>query len=79
MRHFLDLHTTPAADLRAMGEGNALALRPRRFARRDVFLRAAEILAGTAVVIGAGVLIIWREHKLGLQRGKARSTNTPGS
>lgn len=37
-----------AADLRAMGEGNALALRPRRFARRDVFLRAAEILAGTA-------------------------------
>lgn len=37
-----------AADLRAMGEGNALALRPRRFARHDVFLRAAEILAGTA-------------------------------
>lgn len=38
-----------------------------------------QVLAGTAVVIGAGVLIIWREHKLGLQRGKARSTNTPGS
>ena len=37
-----------AADLRAMGEGNALALRPRRFARHDVVLRAAEILAGTA-------------------------------
>ncbi len=30
-------------DIRAMGEGNALADRPRTFARRDVFLRAASL------------------------------------
>ncbi len=30
-------------DLRAMGEGNALADRPRTFARRDVFLHAASL------------------------------------
>lgn len=37
-----------AADLRAMGEGNALSLRARHMARRDVFVRAAAILAETA-------------------------------
>lgn len=37
-----------------------------------------QVLTGTAVVIAAGVLIIWRERQLGLQRGKARETNTPG-
>ena len=42
-------HETPLAlmrDLRAMGEGNALAQRLRRFTRRAVILRAAEIYAG---------------------------------
>ncbi len=34
-----------AADLRAMGEGNAMAARPRHPARRGVFLRAAAIMA----------------------------------
>ena len=34
-----------AADLRAMGETSALAARPRRFGRRALFLRAAEIYA----------------------------------
>lgn len=37
-----------ARDLRAMGEGNALALRLRRPTRRAVILRAAEILGGLA-------------------------------
>ena len=31
-----------------MGEGNALSLRTRHMARRDVFVRAAAILAETA-------------------------------
>ncbi|GAB4381847.1 methyltransferase domain-containing protein [Albidovulum sp.] len=35
------------ADLRAMGEGNALAARPRRFARRALFAEAARIYAET--------------------------------
>jgi SAM-dependent methyltransferase len=34
-----------AADLRAMGETNALSARPRRSSRRALFRRAAEILA----------------------------------
>ena len=37
----------------------------------------ATMLAGAAVVIFAGVLIIWRERQLGLQRGRARKTMTP--
>ena len=31
-----------------------------------------QMLAGAALVIAAGALIIWREHQLRLQRGKAR-------
>lgn len=34
-------------------------------------------LLGAAIVIAAGILIIYREHKLGLERGKARPTVTP--
>ncbi len=34
-----------ACDLRAMGEGNALTARPRRFSRRRVFTEAATIFA----------------------------------
>ncbi|MBV0891850.1 methyltransferase domain-containing protein [Paracoccus sp. Z118] len=37
-----------AHDLRAMGEGNALALRHRNFARRELFARAAQILSEIA-------------------------------
>lgn len=33
------------AELRAMGEGNALAARPRRFTRREMFARAARLYA----------------------------------
>lgn len=36
-----------------------------------------QMLLGAAVVISAGVLIIWRERQLGLQRGKARPGLTP--
>lgn len=35
------------------------------------------MLLGSAIVIAAGIVIIWREHKLGLKRGKARPTVTP--
>lgn len=36
------------------------------------------MLAGASLVIVAGVLIVWREHALGLERGKARSRMPPG-
>lgn len=35
------------------------------------------VLGGAAIVVAAGVLIIWRERQLGLARGKARPTMTP--
>lgn len=35
-------------------------------------------LMGSALVIAAGVIIIWRERQLGLQRGKARPSMAPG-
>lgn len=34
-------------------------------------------LIGASIVILAGVIIIWREHQLGLQRGRARRGMTP--
>ena len=38
---------------------------------------SASTLAGSAIVIAAGVLIIWREHQLGLERRKQRKAMTP--
>lgn len=35
------------------------------------------MLAGSAVVIAAGVAIIWRERQLGLKRGQARALKSP--
>ena len=35
------------------------------------------MLAGAALIIAAGGLIIWRERQLGLQRGRARDKVTP--
>ncbi|WP_146584855.1 DMT family transporter [Puniceibacterium confluentis] len=35
------------------------------------------MLLGSAIVIAAGVLIIWRERQLGLKRGKAKAALTP--
>jgi drug/metabolite transporter (DMT)-like permease len=37
------------------------------------------MLAGAALVIGAGVLIIWRERMLGIERAKQRKAMPPGS
>lgn len=34
-------------------------------------------LAGAALVISAGALVIWRERQLGMERGKARSVTDP--
>lgn len=34
-------------------------------------------IVGSVVIIGAGVLIIWRERQLGVKRGPARSNLTP--
>ena len=36
------------------------------------------MLAGAALVIAAGILIIWRERQLGLERGRGRQAMTPG-
>ncbi|WP_425074332.1 DMT family transporter [Sagittula sp. S175] len=35
------------------------------------------VLAGAAIVVAAGVLIIWRERQLGMRRGEARRGMTP--
>ncbi len=40
---------------------------------------SAATLAGGAIVIGAGVFIIVREHRLGLERRRARKATPPGS
>ncbi|MNT99590.1 hypothetical protein D3C72_2424740 [compost metagenome] len=34
-------------------------------------------LAGAAIVVGAGIFIIYREHQLGLERRAARKAATP--
>jgi len=38
----------------------------------------ATMLAGAALVVTAGVAIIWRERQLGLERHRARGAGTPG-
>ncbi len=35
------------------------------------------MLAGAALIIGAGILIIWRERRLGLERARRRKAMTP--
>jgi len=35
------------------------------------------MLAGAALIILAGVVIVWRERRIGLARGKAREGLTP--
>ena len=37
----------------------------------------ATMLIGAALVVLAGVLIIWRERRLGLERARARKAMTP--
>lgn len=36
-----------------------------------------QMLGGAVLIVGGGVLIIWREHRLGLKRGKARPGLSP--
>lgn len=38
----------------------------------------AMVLAGAAIIISAGVLIIWRERQLGLERSRQRKAMPPG-
>jgi hypothetical protein len=35
------------------------------------------MLGGASIVVAAGILIIWRERQLGLQRAKQRKAMTP--
>lgn len=35
------------------------------------------MIAGAALVVGAGILIIWRERRLGIERSKQRKSMTP--
>ena len=35
------------------------------------------MLVGGVIVVGSGLFIIWREHRLGLDRSKARELTTP--
>jgi drug/metabolite transporter (DMT)-like permease len=35
------------------------------------------MLAGAALIVTAGILIIWRERKLGLERARSRTAVTP--
>jgi len=35
------------------------------------------VLAGAALVVSAGIVIIWREHRLGLERKRQRQSMTP--
>ena len=35
------------------------------------------MLWGAALVVSAGLFIIWREHRLGLEHGRARKVMTP--
>ncbi len=35
------------------------------------------VLAGTAVVVSAGLFVIWREHQLGIERTRSKRAQTP--
>ncbi len=40
-------------------------------------LPTLNMIFGGLIVVGAGIFIIWREHRLGLERGKARRLQPP--
>ena len=35
------------------------------------------VLLGTAIVIAAGLFVIWREHRLGIERTRSKRAQTP--
>ena len=35
------------------------------------------MIVGGAIVIGAGIFIIWREHRLGIERARTRKAMPP--
>jgi len=37
----------------------------------------AAMLAGAALIVAAGLFILWREHRLGIRRAAARKAMTP--
>jgi drug/metabolite transporter (DMT)-like permease len=38
---------------------------------------SGRVLSGTAIVIAAGLFVIWREHRLGIQRARSKRAQTP--
>ena len=38
---------------------------------------SATVLAGAAIVIAAGLFVIWREHRLGIERTRSKRAQTP--
>ncbi|MEX2318265.1 MAG: EamA/RhaT family transporter, partial [Bauldia sp.] len=38
---------------------------------------SATILVGTVIVIAAGLFVIWREHRLGIERTRSKRAQTP--
>jgi drug/metabolite transporter (DMT)-like permease len=41
-------------------------------------LPTVHTLVGGTIVVGAGIFIIWREHRLGIERARARKAASPG-
>ena len=35
------------------------------------------MIGGALIIVASGIAVIWREHYLGLDRGKARAATTP--
>ena len=40
-------------------------------------LATIHTVVGGAIVIGAGIFIIWREHRLGIERARTRKAMAP--
>ncbi len=40
-------------------------------------LPSAYVIAGGTIVVASGIFVMWREHKLGLERAQQRKVTTP--